>query len=61
MVKYKGSECWWVEDKPENAVAGEKVGLNPILVAHDHNYDADSDIPRFWKWKEIYKHITGEV
>lgn len=61
LEKYRGSECWWVEDKPENAVAGEKVGLNPILVAHDHNHDADSDIPRFWKWKEIYKYITGEV
>ena len=61
LAKYKGTECFWVEDKPENAEEGLKNGLNSILVAHDHNGDANPDIPRFWKWKEIYKHITGEV
>jgi len=60
LAKYKGTECFWVEDKPENAEVGEKLGLNSILVAHEHNAYYDGDIPRFWKWKHIYNHITGE-
>jgi len=60
LAKYKGTECFWVEDKPENAEVGENLGLNSILVAHEHNAYYDGDIPRFWKWKHIYNHITGE-
>jgi FMN phosphatase YigB (HAD superfamily) len=60
LAKYKGTECFWVEDKPENAEVGEKLGLNSILVAHEHNAYYDGDIPRYWKWKHIYNHITGE-
>ena len=60
LAKYKGTECFWVEDKPENAEVGEKLGLNSILVAHEHNAYYDGDIARFWKWKHIYNHITGE-
>lgn len=59
LIKFKGSECWWVEDKPENCKAGEKVGLRPILVGHDHNIEC-YDYPRFDKWKYIYRHIIGE-
>ena len=61
LAKYEGTECWWIEDKPENAEVGASFGLNPILVAHDHNAYYEGDIPRYWKWKEIYKHITGEI
>lgn len=59
LKKYQGSGCWWVEDKPENAKTGQDFGLNPILVAHDHNRGCE-DFPRYRKWKQIYKHITGE-
>jgi len=59
LIKFEGSECWWVEDKPENCKAGEKVGLRPILVGHDHNIEC-YDYPRFDKWKYIYRHIIGE-
>ena len=51
----------WIEDKPENAECGADFGLNPILVAHDHNNYYEGDIPRYWTWKEIYKHIIGEI
>tara|TARA_B100001939_G_C16926935_1_gene612146 strand:+ start:1115 stop:1699 length:585 start_codon:yes stop_codon:yes gene_type:complete len=61
LSKYEGTECFWIEDKPENAEVGKSFGLNSILVAHEHNAYYEGDIPRFWKWKEIYKHITGEV
>ena len=60
LAKYKGTECFWVEDKPENAEVGKSFGLNSILVAHEHNAYYDGDIPRYWKWKHIYNHITGE-
>ena len=60
LAKYEGTECFWVEDKPENAEVGKKFGLNSILVAHEHNAYYKGDIDRFWKWKHIYNHITGE-
>ena len=50
-----------IEDKPKNAELGASYGLQSILVAHDHNAYYDGDIPRYWKWKDIYKHITGEI
>ena len=59
LEKFEGSNCWWIEDKPENCKTGEKFGLNPILVGHDHNSGV-TDYPRFSKWKYIYKHIVGE-
>ena len=61
LKKYEGTECFWVEDKVENAEVGKGFGLNSILVAHEHNAYYEGDIPRYWKWKDIYKHITGEV
>ena len=61
LAKYKDSGCFWIEDKPANAQVGLDMGLDSILVAHEHNNDANPDIPRFWKWKYIYKHIIGEV
>jgi beta-phosphoglucomutase-like phosphatase (HAD superfamily) len=61
LAEYKDTGCFWVEDKPENAKVGAALGLNSILVAHDHNADeVNGTIPRFWKWKQIYKHIIGE-
>ena len=61
LAKYEGTECFWVEDKPENAEVGKSFGLNSILVAHEHNNYYKGDIPRYWKWKEIYQHIVGEL
>ncbi len=61
LLPYANSDCWWIEDKPKNAELGASYGLQSILVAHDHNAYYDGDIPRYWKWKDIYKHITGEI
>lgn len=60
LEPYRNSECWWIEDKPKNAELGASLGLNSIIVAHEHNAYYEGDIPRYWKWKEIYKHIAGE-
>ena len=27
LEEYAGSQCWWVEDKPENADVGHDMGL----------------------------------
>lgn len=58
LAQFKGSECYWIEDKPENGHVGQDVaGLDPIIMAHDHN--SDTTLPRFNNWKEIYNHIVG--
>jgi hypothetical protein len=61
LKKYEGTGCFWVEDKVENAEVGKRFGLNSILVAHEHNAYYEGNIPRYWKWKDIYKHIVGEI
>lgn len=61
LKKYEGTGCYWIEDKPANAETGKDFGLDPIIVAHDHNAFYEGEIPRFWKWKHIYNHITGEI
>ena len=58
LDQYRNSGCWWVEDKPENALAGLERGLKPILVAHDHNRDFGHDhVPRADSWQQIYDII----
>lgn len=59
LEQYRDSGCWWVEDKPENALAGFKCGLRPILMAHDHNQDFQHDhVPTAHSWQEIYDIIS---
>lgn len=59
---YRGTGCYWVEDKPENAVVGATRGLQSLLMAHEHNADfIDNnpfDIKRVQNWKEIYELVT---
>jgi FMN phosphatase YigB (HAD superfamily) len=58
LDQYRNCGCWWVEDKPENALAGLERGLKPILVAHDHNRDFRHDhVPRADSWQQIYDII----
>jgi FMN phosphatase YigB (HAD superfamily) len=60
LLPYKDTKCWWVEDKPENAVAGHNLGLKAILVEHGHNmYHFHQDIPIAKNWKEIYNIIVS--
>lgn len=56
---YKDTGCWWIEDKPENAVVGQNLGLKSVLVEHGHNmWHYHQGIPVAKNWKEIYKLIT---
>lgn len=58
LEEYRGTECYWCEDKYENYLVGEKVGLTPILVDHAHNQES-TEATRVRNWKEIYNLITG--
>jgi len=60
LSKYKGTECYWVEDKPENADVGSSMGLNSFLMLHDHNIDYSGEAVKVRTWKEIYQHVIGE-
>lgn len=60
LAEYEGTGCFWVEDKPENADAGLKVGLNSLLMAHEHNADYKGLALRVPNWKTIYSLLVGE-
>jgi beta-phosphoglucomutase-like phosphatase (HAD superfamily) len=61
LEEYDGTGCWWVEDKPENALAGYQAGLRPILVEHGHNMNYDHPNVKICKnWKDIFYNITSQ-
>lgn len=60
LKEYEGTGCWWVEDKPENADVGIGLGLNSILVNHEHNRDYSGKAKKVFYWKDIYNIVTGE-
>ena len=60
LEEYKGTGCYWIEDKPENAIAGYNAGLKCLLVEHGHNmHHYHEGISTVKNWKEIYQLITG--
>jgi len=62
LEQYEGSGLYWIEDKWSNAEAGHKAGLRSIVLEHGHNMDErHPEITILKNWKEIYKHITGEI
>lgn len=64
LKKWKDTDCFWIEDKLENALVGREVAsLQSILVKHDYTDLALADeewIPVFNNWYNIYNHITGD-
>lgn len=60
LEPYYGTECYWIEDKPENADTGIRLGLEGILIEHDHNKNYSGSATVVKNWKEIYNIITGE-
>ena len=59
LEEYAGSNCWWVEDKPENADLGHNMGLRSILMEHGHNMNHECPYPVVKNWREIYAIITS--
>lgn len=60
LEPYRDSGCIWVEDKPENADLGVKLGLDSYLMSHPHNTDYVGSATCVTNWKEIYNKIVGE-
>lgn len=59
LAPYADSGCLWIEDKPENAVCGHKLGLDSILMSHPHNKDFEHPfITRVNNWKDIYEMLV---
>ena len=59
LAKYKDSHLWWIEDKVENALAGARLGLRPLVMEHGFNMNNES-VRRVKNWKEIYEILTLE-
>jgi uncharacterized HAD superfamily protein len=61
LEQYRGTGCFWVEDKPQNADLGSELGLEAILVNHHHNENVEINpaTTRANNWKEIYELIAG--
>ena len=60
LLPYKNTGCYWVEDKKQNCDLGVKLGLESLLMAHEHNADYNGEGTRVQNWKEIYNIIVGE-
>ena len=59
LMPYKNTGLWWLEDKTENAVLGADMGLQTILVTHEHNADCDdSRIKKANNWAQIVDFIA---
>jgi hypothetical protein len=61
LAPYKDSGLYWIEDKTENAVVGDKLGLKSILIDHPHNQfeEVSSSIQRVASWADIVKIVTA--
>ena len=60
LEEYEGTGCYWLEDKPENAIAGYDAGLKSLLIEHGHNmHHYHEGITIVKNWKHIYEIITG--
>ena len=57
LEDYRDTGCWWIEDKPENADCGISVGLNSLLVEHQHNADYNGQAKTVKNWSQIYSLI----
>jgi len=58
LLPYVDSECYWIEDKVENAKVGQSLGLTSLLLDHPHNRQWE-EIKRVSNWKDIYQTIVG--
>jgi hypothetical protein len=61
LKEYEGTECYWVEDLPQNAEMGLEFGLQPLLMDRSYNKRfSHPSIKRVNNWKEIYEIVTGQ-
>jgi hypothetical protein len=59
LAEYRDSDCWWFEDKVENAEVGLEFGLRSVLMAHGYNQDYKNPrIPMVKNWQGFYQLVT---
>ena len=62
LFPYRDTECYWIEDKVENAELGANLGLNALLMEHGHNMHYYREDVRIVKnWAEVYNIVTGST
>jgi len=58
-TNYGDTGYFWIEDKMQNAIAGQNAGLKPILI--EHGFNMHDEVPdgmfKALNWKEIYNHV----
>jgi len=58
-TNYGDTGYFWIEDKIENAIAGQNAGLKSILI--EHGFNMDEELPdgmfKALNWKDIYNHV----
>ena len=60
LVPYQGSDHWWIEDHPKNAILGAEMGFKTVLVDHSYNQDVSHElIHRKSHWKDIANLIIN--
>ena len=60
LEPYRDPGLIWVEDKVENAVLGTEMGLDSILIEHDHNRNSLPSCRYSSSWKNIYQYVRGD-
>ena len=61
LEQYLDTGFYWLEDKPENAVAGLKFGLKCILIDHPYNKWFDHpEVRRAYSWDQVTEIILNE-
>jgi FMN phosphatase YigB (HAD superfamily) len=59
LEPYRDTGCWWIEDKPENALVGANLGLRSLLMEHGHNMHHYHDsITTVKNWRDVFNRIT---
>jgi hypothetical protein len=62
LEPYRDTGCYFIEDKIENAIYGNSIGLDSIVMLHDFNYVQahDNCLTCAENWKDVYKIVTGD-
>src|SRR6056300_2079693 len=56
LAEYAGKPFLWVEDKVENALVGDKLGLDSVVIEHGYNME-DCPLPLMKSWEDIYNYL----
>lgn len=60
LSNYKDTGLVWVEDHPQNAIDGKRLGLRSVLIDHRYNKEFKNElygIPRVENWTQVAEVI----